>query len=124
MKIFILDDLIDRQERLSKLAVGKFGTAINLYLADSFDSAIKIFEDEQNFDLMLLDHDLGQEIFVSSSNPNTGYQVAKYITEHNIQSKKIIIHSLNFAGAHNMLAVLSNYNVRYIPCICLTSSLL
>ena len=58
------------------------------------------------WDIVFLDHDLGGQVFVPSSHPNTGYAVAKYMEENSVEAKQIIIHSMNPAGASNMKTVL------------------
>ena len=49
--------------------------------ADDTISALALMKDKP-WDLIFLDHDLGGQVFVSSSHHNTGYTVAKYIEEH------------------------------------------
>lgn len=53
------------------------------------------------YDLILLDHDLGGE----QMDENTGYQLAKFIRDDNI-SARVVTHSYNPAGAKNILGVL------------------
>jgi len=57
------------------------------------------------FDLIFLDHDLDNRVFVDSEEENTGYQLAKYIAENNVRGK-IIIHSMNTYGAARMQEIL------------------
>lgn len=75
-----------------------------IYHADNVEDA-KILFDEHDFDLYLLDHDLGGEQMVDSSEDNTGYQFAKWMAEErdiNGLDAKIYIHSLNPTGAENI----------------------
>ena len=46
-------------------------------------------------------------IFIDSDEDNTGYQLAKYIADKNIDAE-IILHTLNPHGADRMQAVLPN----------------
>ena len=65
---------------------------------------------ENEYDLILLDHDLREEHYYSDSDDNqTGFAVAAWLAENpELQREaRIIIHSLNFAGAQRMLEVLS-----------------
>jgi len=121
MKIFILDDMVDRQQFLSYAVSKVYGSDSYCIIADSFDNAIKVFEEHKEFDVMFLDHDLGGRVYVDSSDLNTGYQVAKYMVENNITSKEIIVHSLNPAGVQNMLAILPKH-AKYVPYTLLRSS--
>lgn len=61
---------------------------------------------QRSFDIIYLDHDLGGKVYVPSFLPNTGYALAKWISENNIKCKEIIIHSFNPTGAAAMKKVL------------------
>lgn len=121
MKIFILDDMVIRQEFFSYAMSELYGDEAHCFVAYSYDEAVKVFEECNEFDIMFLDHDLGDRVYVSSNDPNTGYQVAKYMVENNITSKEIIVHSLNPAGVQNMLAILPEH-AKYVPYTLLRSS--
>jgi CheY-like chemotaxis protein len=66
-------------------------------------------ENNEVFDYIFLDHDLGGEQFVNSD-IGTGYEVAKWLSEHKdkIPSSPIIIHSLNGPAAWRMQSLLPN----------------
>jgi hypothetical protein len=68
--------------------------------------------EDSNFDVFFFDHDLGDRIFVNSNDENTGYQVAKFMSDKNIKGR-VIIHSYNPIGAKNMMNVLPQ--AVYIP---------
>ena len=53
------------------------------------------------YDVICLDHDLGEE--------HTGYDICKYIIEHNIQCPEYRIHTSNIVGRQNMTQLLSRY---------------
>jgi hypothetical protein len=58
------------------------------------------------YNITCLDHDLGGQVN-QSSGLGTGYEVAKWLSEHtDRKSAQIIIHSFNIPGAKNMLSVL------------------
>lgn len=60
---------------------------------------------ENEYDIVFLDHDLGGEVFVSISNENTGSAVARWIKENGEKipvKTSFIIHSFNPTGAENM----------------------
>ncbi len=70
-----------------------------------FEDAKNAIDHSGSFDSIYLDHDLDQRVFVDSDEDNTGYQLAKYIADKNIDAE-IIIHSYNPFGAARMNDVL------------------
>lgn len=112
MNIFILDDDDNRQQTLVSLLKDLLDEP-NIFCAYSRDEAIKILENNKSFDMIFLDHDLGGRVYVDSSEYNTGWWVAKYIADNNIQCPQIILHTLNYAGAKNMLGLLKD--AVYVP---------
>ena len=85
------------------------------------NEAIHILKENIQFDIIFLDHDLGNRQMVSSEDENTGSEVVRYIVEHsnNFQHTLFIIHSFNPVGADYMLYELSKFtdDVKYIPSI-------
>lgn len=79
--------------------------------------AIEYIRTYEMNDIMLLDHDLGGEVYVPSSNKNTGWQFAKFLADNNYHCKQIIIHSQNTVGAQNMYNTLIGVadDLRAIP---------
>ena len=112
MKILVLDDMEERQKWFAD-KLPKYVDNPEIFVAKDVDEAIKCFQEINEFDIMFLDHDLGGRIYVDSNDPNTGYQVAKYMVENGIKGKEIIIHTLNYAGAQNMMALLPD--AKYVP---------
>lgn len=103
MKIFILED---SSVRIQKFIDNLNKQGVIFFIAKSAEEAYEILSEHKEFDLIFLDHDLGGKVFVDSNESNTGYQVAKFITKHNIKSKRIIAHSLNNVGAENIKNIL------------------
>lgn len=105
MNIFVLEDSFHRicffREALPLL----YGNC-SISLAETVDSAKVILDPGREFDVMYLDHDLGDQQFVSSKEYNTGYTVAQLIVERGIKSKEIYIHSMNPDGAENIASLL------------------
>jgi hypothetical protein len=101
MKIFILEDSESRI-RLFKI---KLKNHTNTF-AKTVKEARKILMNDKNWDIMLLDHDLGEKENVPSEEEETGYQVAVFIRKNDIKSKQIIIHSFNPVGAERMQQIL------------------
>ncbi len=107
MKILCLDDSYERHNLFRK----KFPND-NIVFAISAQEAINILAEDMEWNLICLDHDLGNEVYVDSNEPNTGYQVAKFLATKNPKCI-IIIHSSNYWGAMKMLSVLPQAS--YIP---------
>jgi CheY-like chemotaxis protein len=106
MKVFILEDAPDRIKWLKKLFVGH-----EITLKETSISAIEELGTAESFDMILLDHDLGGEIFVESGE-NTGYAVAQYLVRDEVLQKYrkafVFIHSCNPIGAAKMQEILKN----------------
>lgn len=83
------------------------------YVAESFEDAIfylaSFHEDESYEDLFIsFDHDLG-------ASEKSGYDLAKWLIEHNIEIGGFTIHSMNPVGAKNIWHLLTHYNYNYVP---------
>jgi CheY-like chemotaxis protein len=112
MKILVLEDSLERIEFFKKLFRNQ-----ELFVfdnsSDAYSSCI-----ENNFQVMLLDHDLGGRIWEDSNGENTGYQFVKRIVENQLQKDALIyIHSCNPIGANLMLNLLkdNDYDGIWIP---------
>jgi CheY-like chemotaxis protein len=83
-------------------------------------TAIRWLE-ERDYRAVLLDHDLIQEHYFSNEpdDERTGYAVARWLAEHPTAHRDalILIHSLNYAGAARMLAILhaAGRDAEHIP---------
>jgi hypothetical protein len=115
-KIFILDDNKDRMEKLIEYAK-KESPDSEILIAYSADEAYKILSKNKKLYAIFLDHDLGDRIFVDSSDQNTGYQVAKYIKDKKIEYEFCIIHTMNPVGAQNIFAALDG-DASIVPVSC------
>ena len=107
MKIFCLEDNYDRHVLFRK----KFPND-NIIFAISAQEAINILAEDMSWDLICLDHDLGNEVYVDSDESNSGYQVAKFLATKNPKCP-IVIHSSNYWGAMKILSVLPH--AEYVP---------
>lgn len=99
MKILILEDDINRIEWFIRFMKKEFPTYQHWY-TDNVEQAKSLFKEHGPFDYYFLDHDLGGEQMVDSSQENTGYQFAKFLEENGItgENETIILHSLNPSG--------------------------
>jgi hypothetical protein len=64
MKIFILEDILDRIEFFKSIFKGH-----ELIFSDNYSDAIKILEDNKDINKLYLDHDINNMIHLDS--PNT-----------------------------------------------------
>lgn len=100
MKLFILED--------DPIRIEKFKTMFSKHDVDLVENAqdgIRLLN-ENKYDYIFLDHDLGGEQMVDSYEDNTGYTVAKEIPNGPNSGTPIIIHSFNPIGAANMKSIL------------------
>lgn len=97
MLIFILEDNPKRMVKFHRATIGHL-----VHHADNVEDAARLVA-LYKYDILFLDHDLGGEQFVDSSEDNTGYQLAKFITS-STQNRytPCVIHSCNPDGAKNM----------------------
>ena len=76
---------------------------------------------ERDYRALLLDHDLVEEHYYSNvpDDERTGYAVASWLAEHPTVQRDavIIVHSLNYTGAHRMVEVLraAGRDAEHIP---------
>lgn len=96
MKVLYVDD-IRFPEYLHQIGA-------NITVARTYQEAIDYID--MNYDLVSLDHDLGEE--------KTGYDIAKYIVENQIKVGAIAIHSANPVGRFNMEQLLTHYGYNII----------
>ena len=117
MKILFLDDNKHRHRAVTG----------HMTFDAVFTASECIYKLEKNkYDFVFLDHDLNdQEMVNSFTEEETGYTVAKWISENKPEIGLIIVHSLNPAGSENMASLLkaSGYFVTKIPFLSLVSSI-
>jgi CheY-like chemotaxis protein len=89
-----------------------------LIVVTTAKDAMDELERLKEFNVIMLDHDLDGQVYVKPENPNTGYQVAKFIREHKIKFDLCIVHTLNEYAVPKMLEVLKDSGkVIYKPCV-------
>ena len=72
---------------------------------------------ENQVDILLLDHDLGGEIYVDPELENSGSGVVRWMRKHNPPVGRIIVHSYNGPAAAAMCQDLTaiDYRAEYLP---------
>lgn len=110
MSTFVLDDDHNR--------LRKFRMAIpSAIMAETADEAIEALSSEESWSAVFLDHDLGGEVFVDSSEHNTGMTVAQWMIDNGIKADVVVVHSMNEPAAKEMQARLqtAGYHTLRIP---------
>ena len=104
-KILILEDNFARQTAFRRKLVGNV-----VEIVETSEGALRMLQDE-TWDELYLDHDLGGQEFVESG-PGTGYEVAVWLESHpEFKPGRIVLHSLNPAGRSRMAAALPEAEV-------------
>jgi DNA-binding LytR/AlgR family response regulator len=119
MKILLLEDDKNRisqfYERVKEFNERNHVKSELIHVETAKDCIEKLEND--TFNLILLDHDLGGEVYVSIDNTNTGSEVARWINKNpeKIHGAFVITHTFNPAGANNIKDLLPE--CIYIPAI-------
>ena len=100
MKILVLDDDQNRLDQFKQRLIGHVACCVK-----TAPETIRKLAEEP-WDVLFLDHDLGGTTYAPSG-PGTGYEVAKWLAEHEDRKPgQIVIHSFNAPGSQNMKSVL------------------
>ena len=88
--------------------------------ARTAQEAIEFLKETTHFDIIFLDHDLGQRVYVSPDDENTGSAVVRYLLDHanEYANTRFIIHSFNQVAARKMRYDIGQHitkEVQYIP---------
>lgn len=76
-------------------------------LALTAPMAIKMLQEEPEWDLVSLDHDLGGQVFVDSNREDCGMEVVRWIVANSPKILNIRIHSWNPPAADRMMDALA-----------------
>ncbi|KKM69853.1 hypothetical protein LCGC14_1446560 [marine sediment metagenome] len=112
MNIFFLDDSEERIE----VAIKHFGDD-DLFIERTASEAIDTLDRIGDWGLVMLDHDLGGEVFVDSGREDCGMEVVRWIVRHRPNIERIVVHSWNSPAAEGMVETLrvAGYHVAYKP---------
>jgi len=119
MKILLLEDDYNRVEqfrkRVDELNERNIAKSELVHVETAKDCIEKLEND--TFNLILLDHDLGGEVYVDTNSDNTGSEVARWINKNpeKMNGVFIITHTFNPAGAKNIVDLIPN--CLYVPAI-------
>jgi len=96
-RILILEDNQERVKQFNRNLMPNM-----IFVTDRAAEAISKLE-TQSWDVLFLDHDLGNDIYVSTKEANTGSAVAQWLHDNpDRKPETIIIHSYNTIGQQNM----------------------
>lgn len=99
VKVFILEDDANRIKGFEQAGIG-----LELTIAMSMDEAKAKWNPP--YDILLLDHDLGDRQMVDGSDVNTGSEFCRWVRVGDVP-QHVIIHSYNRMGALNMHSMLT-----------------
>ena len=100
-KIVVLEDDASRMSLLAKAFIHD-----NLVITNNAKTALSLL-DTNKVDLIMLDHDLGGEVFVDVNNENTGSYLVKNISDLN-KDTTVIVHSMNTVAGKAMVETLTS----------------
>jgi len=108
--ILFLDDSLDRISIFKQ----HFPSTV---VATTAKDCIERLKDPIEWSVVLLDHDLNDEIFVDSDRKDCGMEVVRWICKEKPILGKIIIHTHNYIASLLMFNTLSkaSYDVQMIP---------
>ena len=117
MKILILEDDGQEDKRMPhfrqriKELEEMGGVKIELVhvetAADCIAELKKINNENERFNLIFLDHDLGGKVYVDTNREDTGSEVARWMNENleKLYGASVITHTFNSAGAKNITSL-------------------
>lgn len=108
MKVFILEDSINRQ-----ICFQEALTKHNVIIAPNVPRAQHHWAAGGPYDLLLLDHDVGESVF-----DPTGYDFCRWLVKISAKPIETVIHSYNPDGAKRMKQTLSENgwdNITVLP---------
>lgn len=124
MKILLLEDDMNRVEQFRKRVdeLSEQNThkeePFELIHFEDAESCITELKKGSLFHLILLDHDLGGEIYVDTAKKNTGSEVARWLTlnyDFKTLNTIVLTHTLNQPAAQHIMALIPG--AVYVPFI-------
>ncbi len=112
MKILILEDNLTRVEKFKQLFKNQ-----ELYIFDDILEALDACE-KNDFQILFIDHDLDNKIWVHSQEENTGWNFIRILINRGLCKNSLFyLHTMNPIGANRMLNMLLDrgYDGIWIP---------
>lgn len=108
MNILFLDDNLER----TKSFKGQVPSAVTVETAQECIDELK---KDTKWDYVLLDHDLGGEVFVQTDREDCGMEVVRWIVSNKPSIDHVVVHSLNHVAAKEMKLSLEEVGYEVIP---------
>lgn len=110
MRIFVLEDNEDRVKKFRRNLIGH-----RVDYADNVADGKALIE-QNRYDLIFLDHDLGGEEMVPSDDPSTGYQLALLLAKNDLnKDAAVVIHTANHNGGVRIEQALAGFDTARAP---------
>lgn len=108
--------LDDDHKRIEQIRLRLAELACDLTVVETADECIDRLR-RNSYDLVLLDHDLGGEIFCDSSREDCGMEVVRWLIKNGGEHGEFIVHTMNAIAAAGMYLELNarGYRVRQAP---------
>ena len=117
MKILILEDdatkdrmpqFRERIKELEEIVDSKIEMVHTEFAHECISKLEKVSNEKEKFDIIFLDHDLGNEVYVNSNREDTGSEVARWINKNmdKLYGAFVITHTFNPAGAKNITSLI------------------
>ena len=105
--------LDDDKERIKKI---KASVPYTITVVTTAEDCIKKLQEEE-WDLIFLDHDLGGETYVDSNRKDCGMEVVRWIAANEPIIRNIIVHTHYGEAGETMVQILKKhkYKANYIP---------
>lgn len=100
MRILFLDDNGPRTETFLRAVA--INSKDRIYTTKTAEGCISRLEDEE-WDYVFLDHDLGDEIFVDSNRPDCGMEVVRWLEANKKNIHCIFVHTANEPARNAMV---------------------
>lgn len=119
-RVLFLDDSTERLE----LARAAFECTTVDTAARAIAELRRVHELGEAFDVVYLDHDLGDQFMIAAGTPGHGGDVVDWIVQHEPRIELVVIHSMNAPAAERMHASLTRagYSARRVPFTMLVAS--
>jgi hypothetical protein len=94
MNVLFLDDSVERTKCFKSQVPSAICVSTAVACIESLAAG--------DFDVVFLDHDLGDEVYCDSSRADTGMAVVRWIVDNQPKIDLIVCHSLNHSARANM----------------------
>ncbi len=110
LDVLFLDDNEERTKRFKSRHPYTLTT-------ETAEECIEKMQSRKSWDVVMLDHDLGGEVFVDSGREDCGMEVVRWMVANKPEIGEIIAHTCNEPAGKEMVAKLrdAGYTARWVP---------